>query len=112
MNAQKEDQKHLLRETENTMKFGLFSMMQVRRVPSHGRPPNPRRADILVVVTVDLQLSIVSYVIRLNEYYVDWQERLRTMSLAQGGYILASVVGFSILLIFLDHRKRRATCTR
>lgn len=27
--AQKEDQKHLLRETENTMKFGLFSMMQV-----------------------------------------------------------------------------------
>lgn len=29
--AQKEDQKHLLRETENTMKFGLFSMVQVRR---------------------------------------------------------------------------------
>lgn len=27
--AQKEDQKHLLRETETTMKFGLFSMVQV-----------------------------------------------------------------------------------
>lgn len=49
--AQKEDQQHLLKETETTMKFGLFSMVQVgeacqlvgkvslflKVVPSHAR---------------------------------------------------------------------------
>lgn len=43
--VQKEDQRHLLRETENTMKFGLFSMVQVRSASSHWRTPNHRRGS-------------------------------------------------------------------
>lgn len=43
--AQKEDQKHLLRETETTMKFGLFSMVQVKSSTNEHRPACPLARD-------------------------------------------------------------------